>query len=103
MLVRFWGVRGSTPTPQAENLRYGGNTSCVEVGAGGSRYIFDCGTGLRALGQELVQETAGPRGDAPPFASRFLSDRTRGFSFFAHRSAAPGAQFGLLPPHAHRN
>ena len=34
MQVKFWGVRGSTPTPQAENLRYGGNTSCVEVRIG---------------------------------------------------------------------
>jgi len=53
MLVKFWGVRGSTPTPQAENLRYGGNTSCVEVRVGNQIYIFDCGTGFRVLGHEL--------------------------------------------------
>jgi hypothetical protein len=31
MRIKFWGVRGSTPTPQSENLRYGGNTTCLEV------------------------------------------------------------------------
>ena len=56
MLVKFWGVRGSTPTPQAENLRYGGNTSCVEVRVGDQIYIFDCGTGFRVLGHELETE-----------------------------------------------
>ena len=50
MRVKFWGVRGSTPTPQAENMRYGGNTSCVEVRVGEQLYIFDCGTGFRVLG-----------------------------------------------------
>jgi len=57
MLVKFWGVRGSTPTPQLENLRYGGNTSCVEVRINGQIYIFDCGTGFRNLGKQLVKDT----------------------------------------------
>ena len=39
MHIKFWGVRGSTPTPQRENMRYGGNTSCVEVRVNG--HIFD--------------------------------------------------------------
>src|SRR5712691_437124 len=47
MRIKFWGVRGSTPTPQPENMRYGGNTSCVEVRHGDRIYIFDCGTGFR--------------------------------------------------------
>jgi len=54
MLVRFWGVRGSTPTPQSENLRYGGNTSCVEVRVNGNLYVFDCRTGFRNLGKQLA-------------------------------------------------
>src|SRR5450631_4416872 len=58
MRVKFWGVRGSTPTPQAENLRYGGNTSCVEVRVGDRIYIFDCGTGLRMAGEQLIREFA---------------------------------------------
>ena len=44
MRVRFWGVRGSTPTPQAENLKFGGNTSCVEITTpSGESLIFDAG------------------------------------------------------------
>ena len=56
MKVRFWGVRGSTPTPQLENMRYGGNTSCVEVRINDQIYIFDCGTGFRNLGKSLIAE-----------------------------------------------
>ena len=52
MYVKFWGVRGSTPTPQLENLRYGGNTSCVEVRIDNHIYVFDCGTGFRNLGKQ---------------------------------------------------
>ena len=52
--VRFWGVRGSIPCPGAEYARYGGNTSCLEVTAGGRRLIFDAGTGIRPLGRELA-------------------------------------------------
>jgi phosphoribosyl 1,2-cyclic phosphodiesterase len=55
LIVRFWGVRGSVPCPGAEYARYGGNTSCVSVEAGGHLFIFDAGTGLRPLGQ-YVQE-----------------------------------------------
>jgi len=50
----FWGVRGSTPTVERDSWRYGGNTSCVEITApGGARFILDCGTGLRTLGNHL--------------------------------------------------
>src|SRR5258706_2983612 len=95
MLVRFWGVRGSTPTPQAESWRYGGNTACVEVRAGGSRYIFDCGTGLRALGQELVQEAAGQPVQAHVFVSHFHWDHIQGIPFFAPLYENPGYSFAF--------
>lgn len=50
----FWGVRGSTPTVERDSWRYGGNTSCVELTTpGGTRFILDCGTGLRMLGNHL--------------------------------------------------
>lgn len=52
--MRFWGVRGTVPCPQPDRLRYGGNTSCIEVCCGDYRLIFDAGTGLRALGNELL-------------------------------------------------
>ncbi len=54
--VRFWGVRGSISCSGAEYTRYGGNTSCLEVTAGGRRLIFDAGTGIRTLGRELARQ-----------------------------------------------
>lgn len=83
MLIRFWGVRGSTPTPQSENLRYGGNTSCVEVRLNGNLYVFDCGTGFRNLGKQLVQETNGQPISAHIFLSHFHWDHIQGIPFFA--------------------
>jgi len=48
MKIRFWGTRGSIPTPGASTVRYGGNTACVEVrDSTGSLLILDAGTGLR--------------------------------------------------------
>lgn len=88
MLVRFWGVRGSTPTPQSENLRYGGNTSCVEVRVNGHIYIFDCGTGFRNLGKQLSLEHSqnGKKGhpiQAHIFLSHFHWDHIQGIPFFS--------------------
>ncbi|NCS53278.1 MAG: MBL fold metallo-hydrolase [Microcystis aeruginosa G13-05] len=55
--IKFWGVRGSIPCPGSETVRYGGNTSCVEMQVGRERLIFDGGTGLRVLGQSLMAES----------------------------------------------
>src|SRR5690348_6310629 len=58
--VTFWGTRGSIPTPGAQTARYGGNTPCVAVeGAGGHLDILDAGTGIRALGLQLVERQNG--------------------------------------------
>lgn len=83
MLVRFWGVRGSTPTPQADNLRYGGNTSCVEVRVNGSIFVFDCGTGFRNLGKHLLGEFPTQPINAHIFISHFHWDHIQGIPFFA--------------------
>lgn len=83
MKVRFWGVRGSTPTPSRENLRYGGNTSCVEVRTdGGDLFIFDCGTGLRSLGKSLVEEFGHQSIHAFIFLSHYHWDHIHGIPFF---------------------
>jgi phosphoribosyl 1,2-cyclic phosphodiesterase len=82
MRVKFWGVRGSTPTPQAGNLRYGGNTSCVEVRFADHLYVFDCGTGFRALGQQLESESNGKAIAAHIFVSHFHWDHIQGIPFF---------------------
>jgi phosphoribosyl 1,2-cyclic phosphodiesterase len=82
MRIRFWGVRGSVPTPQPENLRYGGNTSCVEVRAGEQIFIFDCGTGLRSLGHQLQHEFNSRPVSAHIFVSHFHWDHIQGIPFF---------------------
>ena len=61
MRVRIRGCRGSIASPGPDTMRYGGNTSCVEVRlAGGEVVVLDAGTGLRQLGAELVEEGASP-------------------------------------------
>ena len=82
MYIKFWGVRGSTPTPQPENMRYGGNTSCVEVRVNGHLYVFDCGTGFRNLGKSLTREFAGKSLQAHIFISHFHWDHIQGIPFF---------------------
>lgn len=54
--VKFWGVRGSIPVPGSGTVRYGGNTTCVEVRADGEIIILDAGSGIRPLGQALDKE-----------------------------------------------
>ena len=93
MQVKFWGVRGSTPTPQAENLRYGGNTSCVEVRVGNQIYIFDCGTGFRVLGHELEREFGDRPFSAHVFVSHFHWDHIQGMPFFRPLYDSPHSQF----------
>jgi len=55
MKFRFWGVRGSIPSPGPRTVRYGGNTTCIEVGTDdGTLLILDAGTGIFALAQDLL-------------------------------------------------
>ena len=83
MRVRFWGVRGSTPTPQREYLVYGGNTACVEVRTDTDEIlIFDGGTGVRLLGHALEQEFNGSPIRAHLFFSHFHIDHIQGLPFF---------------------
>ena len=77
--VRFWGVRGSIACPGEKTMRYGGNTSCVEVRCGRRLLIFDAGTGVRPLGQELA--AAGPV-EADTFFSHTHFDHIVGIPFF---------------------
>ena len=77
--VRFWGVRGSISCPGAEYARYGGNTSCLEVTAGGRRLIFDAGTGIRPLGVELARQAS----DIDIYFTHTHLDHISGLTFFA--------------------
>ncbi len=57
MQVRFWGTRGSIPSPGDETIKYGGNTTCLEVELDdGTLIIFDAGTGIKRLGQRIIEK-----------------------------------------------
>lgn len=88
--VKFRGVRGSYPIADKDFLQYGGNTSCVEVNAGGHLIILDAGTGLISVGNELLKKhiTSGtkPSERTPIKATVLIShihqDHLQGFTFF---------------------
>jgi len=97
MLVRFWGTRGSIAKPGPSTVRYGGNTSCVELrSSGGTLVVLDCGTGAHGLGQALV--ASGP----PPINGHILIghthwDHIQGFPFFAPLFI-PGNEWHIYGP-----
>lgn len=79
--VTCWGTRGSIPVPGPDTLRFGGNTSCVEVRAGGRRYVLDAGSGVRAQGRRMEAE-GGPV-NADVFVTHYHWDHIQGFPFWA--------------------
>jgi len=83
MKIKFWGVRGSTPTPERRNSGYGGNTTCLDVRLdNGTILILDCGSGLRALGNSLMREFGGSSFHAYVFLTHFHWDHIQGIPFF---------------------
>ena len=80
--VKFWGVRGSIPTPGPTTVEYGGNTSCVEVRADGQIIILDAGTGLRLLGRQLVAEFDTQPLDLTLLLTHTHWDHIQGLPFF---------------------
>ena len=77
--IKFWGVRGSYPTPGAGTVRYGGNTSCVEIQAGDRTIILDAGTGIIPLGRELARSRTG---EIVLLFSHLHHDHIQGLPFF---------------------
>jgi phosphoribosyl 1,2-cyclic phosphodiesterase len=80
MKIRFWGVRGSYPTPGTGTVKYGGNTPSVEVQAGNRTIILDAGTGIIPLGRELARSKRA--GEILLLLSHMHHDHTQGFPFF---------------------
>ena len=80
MKIKFWGVRGSYPTPGAETVKFGGNTASVEVQVGNRTIILDAGTGIIPLGRELARTKRA--GELLLLFSHWHHDHTQGFPFF---------------------
>lgn len=82
MQIRFWGVRGTIPTPGPDTIQIGGNTSCIEViTSDRQRIIIDAGSGIRLLGKKLLQE-ATDRIVSTILISHTHWDHIQGFPFF---------------------
>ncbi len=82
LIVKFWGVRGSIPTPGVQYIKYGGNTPCVEVRLSDDRlFIFDAGTGIRELGRNIIKRGK-KKIKVYIFLSHFHWDHIQGLPFF---------------------
>ncbi len=87
MRIKFWGVRGSIPSPSVGDVfktdYYGGNTACVEITtASGEEYILDAGTGMRLLGMDLIRRYKGNPIKAKILFSHVHWDHIQGWPFF---------------------
>jgi phosphoribosyl 1,2-cyclic phosphodiesterase len=79
--VRFWGTRGSIPTPANWTRVYGGNTSCVEVRFDETVFICDAGSGIRELGKDMVHRPSHPN-EFHLLITHTHWDHIQGFPFF---------------------
>ena len=96
MRVRFFGTRGSIATPGPHTLRYGGNTSCIEVqSSAGTLVILDMGTGATVLGRELMARGEPSRGHI--LISHTHWDHIQGIPFFAPLFV-PGFEWDIYGP-----
>lgn len=93
--IHFWGVRGSHPSPGPNYMHVGGNTACVEMRVGGQRLIFDAGTGLIPLGDQLLDQ-----GETAPILlllSHYHHDHIQGLPHFAPMYQS-GQQLYIVAP-----
>ena len=94
MRVKFWGTRGSIPTPGRATEKYGGNTACVEISQDGDRLILDAGTGIRELGLHMLEQE--PRPTSMLF-SHVHWDHIQGLPFFTPLFS-PAHHFFIFAP-----
>jgi len=88
--IKFWGVRGSIPTPGPSTVKYGGNTSCAELRYKDKLFILDAGSGIRELGLELMKQGTGIQ--ASILISHLHWDHIQGIPFFVP-ALVPGNDF----------
>ncbi len=82
MKLRFWGVRGSIPTPESYAIGVGGNTSCISIQFEDYLVVFDAGTGLRKLGKFLENKRRS-QWKGSIFLTHYHWDHIQGLPFFA--------------------
>ncbi len=98
MKVKFWGVRGSIPTPGLKTVRVGGNTACIEIQPDAERlFIMDAGSGIRELGLDIMRRGNIGRVKAHIFLSHTHWDHIHGFPFFVP-AFIPGNQLMFYGP-----
>lgn len=93
--VKFWGVRGSYPTPGVGTIKYGGNTASVEIRSGERTIILDAGTGIIPLGRELARSKRAD--EILLLFSHLHHDHTQGFPFFIP-AYIPNARLHIFGP-----
>jgi len=96
-IVRLWGVRGSYAVPGNSTLKYGGNTSCVEVRVKNHIIILDAGTGIINLGKRLLNEFRNNSIHISLLISHTHNDHLQGFPFFAP-AYKPGCTLNIYGP-----
>ncbi len=77
--IKFWGVRGSIACATADHVKYGGNTSCIEVDVDDHFFVLDAGTGIRSLGRKFLKEDVR---EAHLLLTHTHWDHINGFPFF---------------------
>lgn len=83
MRIRFWGVRGTIPSPGPDTVWVGANTACLDVYTSDHQIIIlDAGTGIRRLGKALMKEYYPGRIIATILISHTHWDHIQGFPFF---------------------
>jgi len=97
--ARFWGVRGSLPSPGPDTVVYGGNTSCLEIRADERLIIIDLGTGARPLGDWLLANDLKRHGKikADVFLTHTHWDHILGFPMF-NPVYVPGTELNITSP-----
>ncbi len=93
--LKFWGVRGSIACATPEHMKYGGNTSCIEVQAGDHCFVMDAGTGIRSFGTQLMGEG---RCVSHMLFTHTHWDHINGFPFFVP-AYSPAKSFTIMAGH----